>query len=231
LIKQLSDSLEAYNGGSIDRLTTKNAAFDAKLNKTYAEMIASVKRREGKTSSDDAEHRVLIVQNEYIDGKSGEGVLADLKNGGNQCAFISSRRQDAGVNDPGNLDNDAISPSVSVDSDKTIETPQSFRDHTRGEHSSSPPLASKKKIAAKHNTSSTKSRPTKRSDSKSAVATTPASSRIFNLGPWNCDMCTFENLRNITKNSRCEMCDSVRPKESDSDNRKMKDAEIVEIDC
>jgi hypothetical protein len=43
-------------------------------------------------------------------------------------------------------------------------------------------------------------------------------------------MCTFENLRNITKNSRCEMCDSVRPKESESDYRKM-DAEVVEIDC
>lgn len=193
-------------------------------------MIASVKRREGKASSDDAEHLVLVVQNECIDGKSSLGVSADLKNGGNQCAFISSRQQAAGVNDPGSLDNDAISPSVSIDSDKTIETPQMFRDHTRGKPSSSPPLASNcKKIPAKHNTSSTESRPSKRSDSNSAVATT-ASSRIFSLGPWNCDMCTFENLRNITKNSRCEMCDSVRPKESESDYRKM-DAEVVEIDC
>jgi hypothetical protein len=221
--------LEAYNGGSIDRLTTKNAAFDAKLNKTFAEMIASVKRREGKSSSGDAEHRILAVQNESIDGELG--VSTDVENEGNQLAFISSRCQTAVANAPESSDNDAISPSVSVDSDKTIETPQRFRDHTRGTQSSSPPLASNRKIATKHSTSSTKSRPTKRSDSYSAVVATATSSRIFNLGPWNCDVCTFENLRNITKNSRCEMCDSVRPKESESDYRRTKDAEVVEIDC
>ena len=47
IIKHLADSLEAYNGGSIGRLTTSNAEFDAKFNNRYAEPIASVKEREG----------------------------------------------------------------------------------------------------------------------------------------------------------------------------------------
>ena len=72
-------------------------------------------------------------------------------------------------------------------------------------------------------------------DSKSAVTTasvaTTSSAKFSSLGTWICDACTFENLRNITRNSRCEMCDSVRPKEPVPNSRKLKDVEVVNIDC
>jgi hypothetical protein len=209
-----------------------NAAFDAKLNKKYADMIASVKKRERKTSSANAERCVPAVQNDCIDQKSDFSTSVDPDNGGRQCTLSLSRQQAAGVNNPGGMDNDALSPSVFTDSDKTIETQQKVHNLNRGEQSSSP-LGSNNIIASRH-TLSTKLRPSKRSNSHSAVAAsfaTTTTSRISSLGPWICDMCTFENLRNITRNSRCEMCDSVRPKELVSDYLKARDMEVVNIDC
>jgi hypothetical protein len=237
LIKHLADSLEAYNGGSIDRLTTTNPAFDAKFNNRYAELIASVKERGGRASSDDGERRVPAARNDGVKRKSDCGLDGEKsaihKDGGSQTAFTPSRGLIMVASDAGGVDDEAISPSVSTDSEKTVETPQKIRNNRKG--SSSPPPGSKKKTAG-NRVSSKKSTPLdKEPDSHSAFAAASfaatSSARISSLGPWVCDACTFDNLRNISRNSRCEMCDSVRPKESASDYRKFKDVEVVNIDC
>jgi len=202
--------LEAYNGGSIGRLTTSNAAFDAKFMNRYAELIASVKEREGRASSECTEHRVAAARNDGVDRKSDYGVddekSAIHKDGGSQTAFKPSRRQTTVASDVGGVDDEAVSPSVSSDSETTGN-----------------------RVLTRKSTSS------KGPDSQSAVATasvaTTSSAKISSLGTWICDACTFENLRNITRNSRCEMCDSVRPKEPVPNSRKFKDAEVVNIDC
>ncbi|KAL3798235.1 hypothetical protein ACHAW5_008316 [Stephanodiscus triporus] len=233
LIKHLADSLEAYNGGSIGRLTTSNAAFDAKLNNKYAELIASVKKREGRSSS--AKARVPAVQNDSLERKSSsvDDEKSAIREGGEgQTAVTSSRQQTSGVSDLGGMDNEAVSPSISTDSDKTVEAPRKIREANHEETYS--PSASIYNTTGKR-ASSRKSTSSKKSDSHSAVAmtfATTSSARISSLGPWICNACTFENLRNITRNSRCEMCDTVRPKESEPDHhRKARDVEIVNIDC
>lgn len=176
------------------------------------------------------------MQNDSLERKSSRSVddekPAIREDGDGQTAFTSSRQQTSGVSDLGDMDNEAVSPSVSTDSDKTVETPRKIREVSHEETSS--PSASKYKTTGKR-ASARKSTSSKKSDSHSAVAmafATTSSSRISSLGPWICNACTFENLRNITRNSRCEMCDTVRPKESEPDHhRKARDVEIVNIDC
>jgi hypothetical protein len=51
LLQQLTNSVEARNGGSIDRLTTSNIAFDTKLNTKFAELIALVKMRDTRRTT------------------------------------------------------------------------------------------------------------------------------------------------------------------------------------
>ncbi len=228
--------MEAYNGGSIDRLTTTNAAFDAKFNNRFAELIASVKNREGRASSEYAEHRVAAARNDGVERKSDYGFDGEKsaihKDGGSQTAFTPSRRQTTVTSDVGGVDDEAVSPSVSTDSERTVETPQKIRNNRKGTSGPSPGSRNKttgNRVLTKKSTSS------KGHDSHSAVATASfaatSSARISSLGTWICDACTFENLRNITRNSRCEMCDSVRPKEPVPDYRKFKDVEVVDIDC
>ena len=223
--------MEAYNGGSIGRLTTSNAAFDAKFNNRYAELIASVKEREGRASSECTEHRVAAARNDGVERKSDYGVDGEKsaihKDGGSQTAFKPSRRQTIVASDVGGVDDEAVSPSVSSDSERTVETPQKIRNYA-------PPPGSRNKTTG-NRVLTRKSTSSKGPDSQSVVATayvaTTSSAKISSLGTWICDACTFENLRNITRNSRCEMCDSVRPKEPVPNSRKLKDAEVVNIDC
>ena len=209
--------MEAYNGGSIGRLTTSNAAFDAKLDNRYAELIASVKEREGRASSDYG-----------VDGEK----MGIHKDGGSQSAYKPSRRQTTVASDVGGVDDEAVSHSVSSDSERTVETPHKIRNNRIG--ASSPPPGSRNKTTG-NRVLTRKSTSSKGPDSQSAVATasvaTTSSAKISSLGTWICDACTFENLRNITRNSRCEMCDSVRPKEPVPNSRKFNDAEVVNIDC
>ena len=56
-----------------------------------------------------------------------------------------------------------------------------------------------------------------------------SASRISSLGPWVCRACTFNNLRNLTKKARCEMCNAVRPIELGSGDKR--GAEVVNIEC
>jgi len=72
---------------------------------------------------------------------------------------------------------------------------------------------------------------------KHVVSTTPkytyttqpkSASRISSLGPWVCRACTFNNLRNLTKKARCEMCNAVRPIELGSADKRT--ADVVNIE-
>ena len=233
LLQQLANSVEARNGGSIDKLTTSNVAFDTKLNTKYAELIASVKKRDTRrttTTKEDTviEHDISVAQNDNVEQK-GNGSLHDstlLENHHDDNELdCASKCQPLDV-DGGSQCNGNISQSVTLTSDK-MKMAEKKSDLVAT--NSTEKCASSNKATNKLTFNTT----------TAATTTTIApGTRIQNLGPWICDACTYNNVRNITRKSRCEMCNTVRPRELDSDQRcsssadtTMNDVEIVNIDC
>ena len=235
LLQQLANSVEARNGGSIDRLTTSNIAFDTKLNNKFVELIASVKKRDNcqttttsLTEDTVVEHDISLAQNVSVEQKGNYKCLHDTPSLENHLDDDDVRLACASKClplDKGSQCNDIVSPSVTLTYDK-MRMAEKKSDLTTN---STEKCASSNKAANK-----LKSNPT-----TTATTTTIApGTRIQNLGPWICDACTYNNARNITRNSRCEMCNTVRPRELDSDQRcsssaatTMNDVEIVNIDC
>ena len=226
LLQQLANSVEARNGGSIDRLTTSNIAFDTKLNNKFVELIASVKKRDNSqttttslTEDTVVEHDISLAQNVSVEQKGNYKCLHDTPS-------LENHHDDNELDcaskclplDKGSQCNDIVSPSVTLTYDKMK-------------------MAEKKSDLA---TSSNKATNKLKSNPTTTATTTTIApgTRIQNLGPWICDACTYNNVRNITRNSRCEMCNTVRSRLLDSDQRcsssadtTMNDVEIVNIDC
>lgn len=238
LLQQLAYSVEARNGGSIDKLTTSNVAFDTKLNTKYAELIASVKKRDTRrtttttTSKEDTviEHDISLAQNVSVEQKGNYKCLHDTPSLENHLdddvrLACASKCQPLDV-DGGSQCNGKISPSVTLTYDKMKMAEKKSDLATTN--------STEKCASSNKATNKLKSNPT-----TTATTTTIApGTRIQNLGPWICDACTYNNVRNITRNSRCEMCNTVRSRVLDSDQRcsssaatTMNDVEIVNIDC
>jgi hypothetical protein len=229
LLQQLANSVEARNGGSIDRLTTSNIAFDTKLNAKFAELIASVKMRDTSRTTTLSlnegtvvEHNISLAQNVSMEQqqqqKGNNKSLENLHEDDEKLACASTR-------DGVSQCNGNVSPSVTLTSDK-----MKMADEKSDLLATASPI---EKYASSN-------KATKKLTFTTSTATTtiaaPAT-RIQNLGPWICDACTYNNVRNITRNSRCEMCNTVRPRVVDSEQRcsssatTTDDAEIVNIDC
>mmetsp|Transcript_24518 Transcript_24518/g.52819 ORF Transcript_24518/g.52819 Transcript_24518/m.52819 type:complete len:491 (+) Transcript_24518:24-1496(+) len=255
LMKNLGKSLDS-NG----RPTSGNEIFDAKLNNKFATMIAEVKKKKRQQVTkaggdhDHGDPPVAAksdgnnVQESGSDGFHCEPASvnqeATSENHHHTATASSQQQLVAGNSELGRIDNDAVSPTASMDSDKTVETPQKFRQNGNHKQTPSSPPPSKSKVAAvvKHRgASSAKKSKFAKPNSRSTDTGTPGNnnsssscSRVSNLGPWVCNTCTFENLRNVARRARCQMCDAVRPVETGPDDHHQqvaKEVEIVNIDC
>lgn len=219
LLQQLANSVEARNGGSIDRLTTSNVAFDTKLNTKFAELIASVKMRDtGRRTI--VEHNISMTQNVSVEQKGNSMCLHDSTSLENYHDDDDVRLACSLKGQP--TTNDIVLPLVTVESsDKMAENKSDV-----WATSSSGKCASSNKATKKLTLTTT-----------TTTTTIAPATRIQNLGPWICDACTYNNVRNIARNSRCEMCNTVRSRVVDSEQQcsstatSTNDAEIVNIDC
>jgi len=208
LMGNLGNCMKAYNDGSIDKPTSGNKAFDAEMKNNFKEMIELVKKR-NVTNGD--EHDSAINSNggaQESGGIDGIGSMASLSN-------RSCLQQSASISESGRIRSASASTSATMGGIKA-STPQSARQKNKHKQKSSPPSLSK--ATAK------RASPQKFSRSNSR------SSKVSNLGPWSCQACTFENMRNTTRTARCQMCDAVRPKELDLGKR-ANEREVVNIDC
>ena len=177
--------------------TSRDATFDAKLNNNFAEMITSLKKREGRASSRQDENRFPVLT---TDG------FARSKSVGHDPAtqhlqIVTKSKVEQRSED-----------YIGRDTLNHLSMPASFA-------GSNNPAETPRQMICQNKSDQTRVRP----------EAMTSSSRISSLGPWTCRTCTFENLRNITKKARCEMCDTVRPIELGSDCRKA--VKIVNIEC
>ena len=213
-VKNLGDSLQAYNEGSIGKPTSGNEGFDAELNNNFTAMIAAVKMRKGQAPTGGGNGMAVKSNGEAQESGIDVHRVASLNSNEineSHTAIASSQQQPTCNTEPECINNDAVSPSASIDSDKTVETPQKSS-------------AAKPKAVVTKRSSSKKSKPS-RSNSNNI---TSCVTRVNSVGPWICNSCTYENQRNVTKKARCEMCNTARPKPKDSAAR---DIEVVNIDC
>jgi len=129
---------------------------------------------------------------------------------GHTTAMLASSQPPAGSSSEFRCINngDAVSPSASIDSDLTMETPQFFcRKDNHCIQSSSPPSKSKAAVVAKNATL----------PKRSPFGTTHLLPEFPALVHG-----TFEILGNTTRETSCEMCNAVHP-----NNQQMKEVEDV----
>lgn len=241
LMKNLGSSLEAFNGGSISRLTTGNASFDAGFSSKFAEMIKEVKGRKEQVPAEgggsaDGEQKTKSKRSPGNDVQEsgenpGDASVNHEASQGHNAMSASTQQPAPGISEFGRINNDAVSPTASIDSDKTVESPRQFlRDSARKELASSPPSTDSKHgkkaaAASKRGASPKKSKSSKKSNTGGNIRT---SVRVSSLGPWVCNECTFENVRNTTQKAVCEMCNNKRP---DQKRQAKEQVEVVNIDC
>jgi len=235
-MKNLGNSLEAYNGGSISKPTTGNKSFDGALNAGFAEMVAKLKKRK-ETAAGSVQGTTTRTKSDCNAPDPDTASLNLDETGNNSTAMPRSPQLSTGIPHCGRVDDDgrAASSSASIDSDETVEISQNLRpeDNHRNESITSPPPSeSKAASVAKKCASPKKSKSPKRNIRTSArnnrSTTSTAPSRVSSLGPWVCDTCTFQNERNTTRTARCEMCGTVRSKERVPTTNEV---EVVNIDC
>lgn len=232
-LRNMTSSLEGLNNGSVSELSSGNAAFDMKMKSNFANLTAELRKRSGKMPLGGS--KPGAANGEGVEPeKSNEVQINDGASGAedvaNASAVSSTRHQQSTAGA-------AESPTASVDSDKTVETPQKCRNvgsstGNRRQKEASSPSSSRRKVSTansgKKRSSPRKKKTTSNEPPSSAAAKSRTVTRVSTLGPWVCSTCTFENLNNISRKTVCEMCETPRPVESDRGSNGM---EIVNIDC
>lgn len=264
-MKSLGSSLESYHDGSIAKPSSGNANFDSKMNNNFQQMIANLKKNAGGSKggtvtmptpaciSNIAAKAASLKSNGHASTDAVGGDAASMA----AAASSSQQKQSSNASKLGR-DNgyDASSPTSSVDSDKTVETPQKYPppgSSSKANKKSSPRAKRKaasstvsKQFASSSTASNKKKPPTKSSKLNSCKGTkqstlssamkpaTARTTRITSIGPWICPRCTFYNTKNTTKKCLCAMCSFSRPVETtcqSNNNNSGQDMQVVEIDC
>ncbi len=233
--------------------TSLDATFDAKLNNNFAEMIASLKKQKEAAVTSKSSHPVVTtgVLNQLVDKDTFEQVksighdtvIQALSTSRNATELTdgrvsSSPRPLGTINGVKHVDGDDVESIKSVGRD----TSGHYVMPTASPHHKLPlvhySLRADSNVMAE--TPQLATRQTSNSEQTMLVAPTPkpkyisftkptSASRLSSLGPWVCRECTFNNLRNITKKARCEMCNAVRPVALGSCDRRA--VEVVNIEC
>ena len=222
-MKNLSDSWTDFNEGNINRPTSGNEAWDAKFNKSFASLIAEAKKKknqQGSSSAAGGGHQSVAKSGNG--GVSGGTVSMSHESGNNHTANGMATLQHGKSSESGDINNnDITSPSASIDSDKTVETPKK---PCKVNNNSKQP--------AKAKPSASKKRAPKSAKKSKVSASASTNLRVADHGSWQCTRCTYVNERNCTLKSICEMCEAPRPKETVSAREKAsQDREVVNIDC
>jgi len=174
-MKNLSNTLGAFNDGSIDRPTSGDASFDTKLDSGFAALIAIARKRKMEAVSSSSSSAATAAKKEYHDDltiMNGSGSPHELTNGDKEVAaatLLMNHKAEEMSNDKD--DNTITSPTdASIDSDKTVETPNKL---CQMKSTKQPP---------KRQSSSTKTKSTAKK--KRAPPKSTSASRIISYGPW-----------------------------------------------
>ena len=178
-MKNLSNTLGAFNDGSIDRPTSGDASFDTKLDSGFAALIANARKRKMEaalsSSSSSAADTAKSVHHGVNTIVNDSGSPHEFTNGGSDkevaaAATLLLNRKAEEMNNVKD-DNTITSPTgASIDSDKTVETPNKL---CQMKSTKQPP---------KRQSSSTKSKSTAKK--KRAPPKSTSASRIISYGPW-----------------------------------------------
>ena len=173
-MKNLSNTLGAFNDGSIDRPTSGDASFDTKLDSGFAVLIANARKRKMEASflssaaaaAAKSEHCDLSIVN-------GSRSPHELTNGGGDkevaaATLLMNHKAEEMSNDK---DDTVTSPGASIDSDKTVETPNKLSQ-----------MKSTKQPPKRQSSSSTKTKSAAKK--KRAPPKSTSASRIISYGPW-----------------------------------------------
>ena len=174
-MKNLSNTLGAFNDGSIGRPTSGDASFDTKLDSGFAALIANARKRkmEAASASSSSSAAATAKKEHHDDQTNGSGSPHELTNGGKEVAaatLLLNHKAEEMNNDKD--DNTVTSPTgASIDSDKTVETPNKLCQ-----------MKSTKQPPPKRQSSSTKTKSTAKK--KRAPPKSTSASRIISYGPW-----------------------------------------------
>ena len=167
-MKNLSNTLGAFNDGSIDRPTSGDASFDTKLDSGFAAMIANARKRKMEASFLSSA-AAAAAKKEHHTVVNGGRSPHELTNGDKEVADATLNKAEEMNNDKD--DNNITSPTgASIDSDRTVETPNK-----------SCQTKSTKQPPSKRQSSSTK---TKSTAKKKLAPKSTSASRIISYGPW-----------------------------------------------
>lgn len=173
-MKNLSNTLGAFNDGSIDRPTCGDASFDTELKTNFAAMIANVKKRKMEASSSSSSSVAAHGEHEYTN-VHGSGSPHELKNCDSDKEAASAATSLLSYKTE-EMDNNVSSPTASIDSDKTVETPNKLcQMKSKKQPTKQPPP--KTKFSTKK-----KKQAAPKSANKANIRTT--ASRIISYGPW-----------------------------------------------
>ena len=176
-MKNLSNTLGAFNDGSIDRPTSGDASFDTKLDSGFAALIANARKRKMEAAlSSSSSSAAATAKKEHHDDHTivnCSGSPHELTNGdgGKEVAaatLLLNHKAEEMSNDKD--ENNITSPIASIDSEKTVETPNKL---CQMKSTKQPP---------KLQSSSTKSKSTAKK--KRAPPKSTSASRIISYGPW-----------------------------------------------
>jgi len=182
-MKNLSNTLGAFNDGSIDRPTSGDASFDTKLDCGFAALIAKARKRKmeasSSSSSSSAAAAAAAAKSEHHDDLTivnASGSPHELTNGDVDkevaaATLLLNHKAEEMSNDKD--DNTVTSPTgTSIDSDKTVETPNKL---CQMKSTKQPP---------KRQSSSTKTKSTNAKKKQAPKSAKKAASRIISYGPW-----------------------------------------------
>ncbi len=248
-MRNLTSSLESRREGDNTMPTSRDAAFDTKLNNNFLEMIAYLKKQREVAFTSKSSHPVATTEVlKQVNSISHDTFDTHLNNVAELTdGLVSSSSCPLGtINGVKHVDGDDVESIKSVGR----EVSDHYGMPTESPHHQLPLVHSSLRADCKMmaETSQLATRQTAKSEQTFATrpeVTMPAvptpkpkyisltkptsATRLSSLGPWVCRECTFKNLRNITKKARCEMCNAVRPVELGScDPRAM---EVVNIEC
>ena len=176
-MKNLSNTLGAFNDGSIDRPTSGDASFDTKLDSGFAALIANARKRKMEAAlSSSSSSAAATAKKEHHDDHTivnCSGSPHELTNGDKEVAAATLLLNHKAEEMNNNKDeNNITSPTgASIDSDKTVETPNK-----------SCQTKSTKQPPPKRQSSSTKTKSTAKK--KRAPPKSTSASRIISYGPW-----------------------------------------------
>jgi len=177
-MKNLSSTLGAFNDGSIDRPTSGDASFDTKLQTGFAALIANARKRKKAAAPSSSSSAAAAAAKSVHHGDhtvNGSGSPHELTNGdGDKEAaaetLLLNNKAEEMSNDKG--DNVTSPTGASIDSDKTVETPNKL---CQMKSTKQPP---------KRQSSSTKTKSTNAKKKQAPKSAKKAASRIISYGPW-----------------------------------------------